>query len=120
MASTLDNLLSSAQEVHVYFDNLELWFEGTDETDCYAVCVSNKRSETWLRLFEYLYVDGDCLPVTFSSNGNARLPDPQLLALHAGCVLVVRISCVAETLNELECDVEGLRVLGCTRENLWG
>jgi len=30
-AHDLGNLLSLASDVHAHFDNLELWFEGTDE-----------------------------------------------------------------------------------------
>ncbi|KAF9654326.1 hypothetical protein BDM02DRAFT_3106658 [Thelephora ganbajun] len=107
----LGNLLSLAQEVHTYFDNLDLWFEGTDEPNCYTVCVSDRGIERYLRMFGHLCVDGGRLYVTFSSNENTRLPDPKLLALHAACARVVRMSGAAEALDELERDVEGTRVL---------
>jgi len=125
----LRNLLSLRPEVHILFDNLSLWFEGTEEvrhqwdppdsTDptCaqpnrYTVCVSHRAHEKYLRMFEYLHVDGDRLYVTFtSSHENARLPDPMLLALHAACARVVGMSGAAEAINELERDLEETRVL---------
>jgi len=79
----------------------------------YNVCAYNQELEEHLRrLGHCLHVDGDRLSVTFTSiHGNARLPDPKLLALHAACARVVRMSGAAEAIDELERDVEETRVL---------
>jgi len=65
-----------------------------------------------LRLSDHLRVDGDRLSVTFYSNyQNARLPSPQLLALHAACARAAHMSGAVKTLYELEWDIEETRVL---------
>ena len=63
-------------------------------------------------MFKHLRVDGDRLYVTFSSNHtNLRVPNRQLLALHAACARVAHMSGAAEASDEVECDVEGMRAL---------
>jgi len=126
----LGNLLSLGTDVHDRFDNLELWFEGTDEVhysyyrfpsgtnlthtqpNRYNVRVSDVDHMRYLRMFGHLHAGGGPLSVTFSSNyKDARLPNPQLLALHAACARVAHMSGAAETFYELERDVEDTRVL---------
>ena len=46
-----------------------------------------------------------------SNHGDAQLPNPKLLTLHAACARVVRMSGAAEAIDKLECDVEEMRVL---------
>jgi len=85
---------------------------GTNQTcpqpNRYKVCVFDQGHERYLRRL----VDGGCRFVTFtSSHKNARPPEPKLLALHAACARVVRMSGAAEAIDELERDVEETRVL---------
>lgn len=56
-------------------------------------------------------VDCDRLSVTFSPGyGEARFPNPQLLALRVACAQVTHISGAAETFGGLEHDIEDTRV----------
>ena len=119
--------------VHAIFDSLDLWFEGTDEVcyprvssstiptytqpDRYNVCVSDPGH--WVPLLRVCghHADTDRLSVTFSQSpeslrhGNLELPDPRLLALHVACARVVHMSGAAEAFDELDRDVEDIRVL---------
>jgi len=61
---------------------------------------------------EHPLTGSDRPSVTFSSNHeNARVPNPRLLALHAGCARVVHMSGDTEDFDELERNVEETRVL---------
>ena len=63
-------------------------------------------------MHEYLDVDGDRLSITFSSAvEGARLPNSQLLALHAACARVAHMCGATEAMDELQRDVEDTRVL---------
>jgi len=74
----------------------------------YHVYVCDIVFERWFRLTKYLDADGDRLSVTFSSRvPGARLPNPQLLALHAACARVVHMSGAVGFFSELECADEG-------------
>jgi hypothetical protein len=86
---------------------------GTDLTrtqpNRYQVCVSDDIHETFLRMYDHLHADGDRLFATFSPSPHckgARLPNPQLLALHAACARVAHMSGAAEAFDELEWEVE--------------
>lgn len=128
----LRNMLSLEHHCHDHFDNLRLWFEGTDKVhppidslvvltqlnptqpDCYRVCVIDGFFiERYLRSFGHLGTDSlDRLCVTFRSHAkNAPLPDPNLLALHAVCARVAHMSGAAEAFDKLDRDVEDTRVL---------
>ncbi|KAF9778920.1 hypothetical protein BJ322DRAFT_1113799 [Thelephora terrestris] len=105
----LGNILSLESNVHQYFEKLELWFEGTNEPNRYHVL-----HVRYLRKFEHLHADGDHTFVTFSPSPHyegARLPNPQLLALHAACARVAHMSGAAEAFDELEREVEETNLL---------
>jgi hypothetical protein len=60
----------------------------------------------------FKHLQDDRPSVTFSSSlGDALLPNPRLLALHAACARVVHMSGAAEAFVEFERDVEYTRVL---------
>jgi len=68
----------------------------------YHVCVCDISYAELFRSADYLGVDGDRLSVTFSSQvPGARLPNPQLLALHAACTRVIHMSGAAGFFDEL-------------------
>ena len=82
------------------------------QPDCYEVCAYFEGVKRDLTLFKYLHRDGDRLFVTFSSHDtDARLPDCNLLTLHAVCARVAHLSGAAQAIDELDQDVEELRVL---------
>ena len=83
-----------------------------EQPNRYQVCVLLEAQKRMLRSAGYLHEDGDRLSVTFSSNHeNARLPDPRLLALHAGCARVAHMTGAARAIAELERNAEEARVL---------
>jgi len=76
------------------------------QPNCYSVCVYHTALERTLTLSEHLRQDHDRFLVTFSSsNKRARLPNRQLLALHAVCARVAHLSGAFQVIDELE-DVE--------------
>ena len=83
------------------------------QPNCYNVCVSDPGYEVHLYIHKHLQTDGGRLSVTFTSPNEAllRVPDPQLLALHAACARVAHMSGAAEVFDELERDIEDTRVL---------
>ncbi|KAF9643148.1 hypothetical protein BDM02DRAFT_3104817 [Thelephora ganbajun] len=109
------NLLSLQHDLHNKFDLLGLWFESTDEPNCYKVCFSDVTIGRFIRrnsiLPETSGPDASML-VKFSPNcEGAPPPDPQLLALHATCARVAHMSGAAEFLDELERKAEETNVL---------
>ena len=63
-------------------------------------------------MFGHLHADSDRLSVTFSqSHESLQLPNPQLLALHAACARIARMSGAAKAIEELEHNIEDIRVL---------
>jgi len=108
----LRNLLSLDSYCHVNFDNLNLWFEYTDEPNRYQVCVSDPTYEVHLRLYRHLESVGDHLFVTFTrTHESQEYPDYRLLGLHAACARVAHMSGAAEAFDEVERDLEDTTVL---------
>jgi len=80
-AHRLSNVKSLSLEAHHKFDGLAVWLEPTDVENCYVVGV---RFELLRR--QYLK------SVFFPQVDNLPVPDPKLLALHAACARVCKMS----------------------------
>ena len=64
------------------------------------------------------YIDGAPMVVEFTSEvEGVQLPEPLLLALHATCARVARMSGAAEFFDQLECDAENMEVLAFDRSS---
>jgi len=109
----LGNLLSLDSICHEYFDELNLWFEHTEEPNKYKVCVANSGYQLYLRQRTHLPFDPlDRLFVTFSRpDPSLEYPDPRLLSLHAVCARVAHMSGAAEAFDKMDRDLEDVRVL---------
>jgi len=78
----------------------------------YNVCSWSEGAKRDLDRAGYLRRDGNRFTVTFSSHTtDTRLPDRRLLTLHAVCARVAHMSGAAEVIDELDRDVEEIRVL---------
>ncbi|KAJ3900995.1 hypothetical protein F5879DRAFT_808126, partial [Lentinula edodes] len=98
----LGNLLSLIQPLHQTFDNLNLWFDGTDEENTYKV----HAVQDILSLFANVdqrphFIVNEELKKPNFGNVHLELPDSSLLALHAVCARVAHISGAAEYFDEL-------------------
>ncbi|KAJ3574973.1 hypothetical protein NP233_g1407 [Leucocoprinus birnbaumii] len=103
---SLVNVITMQKDIRDLFCRLELYFEATPTENCY----------------EIKYYDGKPFPdmadfVTFStppsdeSPGYLPVPSSELLALHATCCKVARMSGAAEYIDRVYDDVDGLGVL---------
>jgi len=77
----LSNVLTLSLEAHHDFNKLMVWLEPTDIENCYSVGV----------LFEQLHQQY-LKSVSFPQVKNLPVPDPKLLALHAACSRVCKMS----------------------------
>ncbi|KAN0091134.1 hypothetical protein V8E55_004700 [Tylopilus felleus] len=99
---SLTNVISVQADVHDAFDQLMLYFEATSQEDCYEVKWFDWKPHPNVRKF-----------VKFSTSDPENLPVPacELLALHATCCKVARLSGAAEYIDETYRDADNLGVL---------
>ncbi|KAK0194124.1 hypothetical protein F5146DRAFT_1101836 [Armillaria mellea] len=107
----LCNVMTMEFNVHDWLDRLEIWFEKTVPVLLIPLLSRMSQNRYKIRSFDDLYE----LPAeaTFTTPDNEDLPVPSeaLLALHAACAKVARISGAAEYIDEVDRDVENLGVL---------
>lgn len=105
------NLLSLEPNCHGYFDNLNMWFEHSEQMPGrYYVRVAREDVEDSIRWHSFLSTDDRGHPYTTFSQTSMD-PDPELLDLHAVCARVAHMSGAAEVFDKLERDVDFTYVL---------
>ncbi|EKM53636.1 uncharacterized protein PHACADRAFT_125491 [Phanerochaete carnosa HHB-10118-sp] len=102
----LSDILTMVNYLHVHFDNLKLWLEGTNTPNEYKICVTK----------EYLIArKGLERTISFQAQVPGRddlpLPDPRLLAIHAACARTLHMSGAAEYIDKCDWDAEDIQVL---------
>ncbi|KAF8873766.1 hypothetical protein BD779DRAFT_1476854 [Infundibulicybe gibba] len=91
---SLKNVLTMSACLYDMFDTLELWFEATDESNCYKVCTTKS----------IIFVTNH-IPrfVKFKSTSpKLELPSVDYLGLHAACSRVAHMSGAMEYLDMLD------------------
>ncbi|KAK1225519.1 hypothetical protein PQX77_011538 [Marasmius sp. AFHP31] len=98
---SLYNVMTMEQNVHDWFDNLNLWFEKIPNVNRYRVKTASGRIPNPNARTE----------ITFTTTSELPLPSPDLLALHAACAKVAHLSGAAAYIDELDRDTDDLCVL---------
>ncbi|TFK64655.1 hypothetical protein BDN72DRAFT_881367, partial [Pluteus cervinus] len=110
----LSNILTLRPELHLMFNHLKLWFEGTETPNEYNICVSNEKS---LRAFQVARrrIQFRVNNIDYINSEQQRLllplPDPKLLAIHAICAKVAHLSGAAEHFDLIDREREEGTVL---------
>ncbi|PPQ69947.1 hypothetical protein CVT25_001991 [Psilocybe cyanescens] len=100
----LENVMTMDASVHLFFDNLEIWFERNENDPIHHYRLETV--EPFLiaglpRQIEFTTPDPDQLP----------LPDPRYLALHAACARVAHLSGAGEYIAKILRDLPAVGVL---------
>jgi hypothetical protein len=117
MVHSLPNIMTMEKDIHDRFDRLQVWFEATVSL---SFVVHRSLNTSAVQNIENQYRPKSCIAtvvlpevVTFTSSDPERLPlpSPKLLALHATCSKVARMSGAAEYLDKFDRDMDDLDVL---------
>ncbi|KAF5374168.1 hypothetical protein D9615_008901 [Tricholomella constricta] len=95
---SLFNVMTMQFDVHVFFDRLNMWFEGTEIANFYKIQTISE----WIKVPKL---------VNFTSSNPTKYPDlpsPKLLALHAACAKVAHLSGAGEYIDSLIADLDYL------------